>query len=134
MREFYHATCVVASNHLTALFGILNAMYQRMAPGGKDSFDVFEPIIMATIANVRKSSPEEALSGPIARGGVETVARHFAAVREFAPALLPFYAMMSLETTRLAETKGSITPEQSNALVALVRSSLTPSSESKEPS
>jgi predicted short-subunit dehydrogenase-like oxidoreductase (DUF2520 family) len=134
MRQFYHAACVVASNHLTSLFGVLDEMYRRIAPEGKDFFKVFEPIITATITNVRMSSPEEALSGTIARGGVQTVANHFAAVKEFAPALVPFYAMMSLETTRLAEKKGSITPEQSKALVALVRSALTTSSDSKEPS
>lgn len=133
MREFYHAACVVASNHLTALFGILSLMVNRMAPRGKDSLGVFFPIIMATIANVRMSSPEEALTGPIARGGVETVARHLAAIEEFAPELVPFYAMMSLETTRLARRKGSITAAQADDLERLIRSSLPPSPEPKEP-
>lgn len=120
MREFYHAACVVASNHLTTLFGVLDGMYRTLTPEGKDFLGVFFPIIMATIANVRHSSPADALTGPIARGGVETVARHLDALEHYAPEAVRFYASVSLETIRLAAATGALTAAQQEELLRLV--------------
>lgn len=119
MREFYHAACVVASNHLTTLLWIVQKMFAALKTGEKKFYPVFEPIIMATLRNVARTSPAEALSGPIARGGVETVRQHFEAMRRHAPDLVPYFVALTAETTRLAEVKGSITPEQARALYEL---------------
>ena len=119
MREFYHAACVVASNHLTTLLGILNAFYHDIAPGRRDFLDTFLPILHATIINVRSTSPSEALTGPVARGGTDTIARHFEAIKRYAPALIPYYARMTLETLRLAMEKHSLTNAQVKDLTQL---------------
>ncbi len=76
MRVFYHAACVVASNHLTALLAVLESMYAKLGDTRNGFFPVFKPIIMATLKNVESTSPADALSGPVARGGTETVAQH----------------------------------------------------------
>ena len=119
MREFYHAACVVASNHLTTLLGILDAFYRDIAPGRRDVLDTFWPILQATMTNVRSSSPSQALTGPVARGGTETIARHFEALKLHAPALIPYYARMTLETLRLAMEKRSLTNAQVRDLTQL---------------
>jgi predicted short-subunit dehydrogenase-like oxidoreductase (DUF2520 family) len=77
---------------------------------------------MATLQNTRATSPARALSGPIARGGVETVRDHLSALREYMPAQVPYFAAMSLETVRLAVVKGSIDREQAEALAHLIHS------------
>ena len=123
MRVFYHAACVVASNHLTALLSVLEVMYGRFGEVKREGFyRVFKPIVMATLNNIEATSPADALSGPIARGGIETVAQHFAAVKQFAPELIPYFAALSFETLRLAEAKGSLTAEQRQAMTRLIRS------------
>jgi predicted short-subunit dehydrogenase-like oxidoreductase (DUF2520 family) len=122
MRAFYHAACVVASNHLTTLLSILEAMFKEFGSKEKDFLPVFTPIIMATLRNVEATSPAAALSGPVARGGVETVTEHLASIKRFAPELLPYFGTLTLETLRLAETKGSITEERAAALRNLVQS------------
>ena len=121
-RELYHATCVVASNHLTVLLSIVREMYGSVRREGEPEIGAFRPIIEATIINAFATSPASALSGPVARGGVETVRKHLEAVRGFLPALLPYYARMTLETIRLAVAGGSLTPERREALEDLVRS------------
>jgi len=124
MRALYHATCVVASNHLTALLSVLEHMFERLIPGTRhgEYFRVFKPILQATMKNVERTSPAEALSGPVARGGVETVEGHLAAIRRYRPDLLSFFASMTEETLRLATEKGSVGERQVSAMRALLAS------------
>ena len=122
LRALYHAACVVASNHLTTLFWMLEQLFDRLQTREKDFFRVFKPIIMATLRNIEATSPTRALSGPVARGGVETVREHFTAVRDGAPALLAYFSTMSLETVHLALAKGSVTGRQADALIQLIQS------------
>jgi predicted short-subunit dehydrogenase-like oxidoreductase (DUF2520 family) len=132
MREFYHAACVVASSHLVTLTGILGAFYSDIAPGRRDFMDTFLPIMNATLTNVRTSSPARALTGPVARGGTETLAKHFDAIKRTAPALIPYYARMTLETVRVAMEKHTLSHAQVRDLTALVLSYLDDSFEPEE--
>jgi predicted short-subunit dehydrogenase-like oxidoreductase (DUF2520 family) len=122
MRVFYHAACVVASNHLTGLLAVLESMFGLLGLREKDFFTVFQPIIFSTLRNVKLTSPEAALSGPVARGGVETVAQHFESIKATAPELLPYFGTLTLETVKLAERKGSLTKQRALALRNLVHS------------
>lgn len=124
MRTFYHAACVVASNHVTTLLWILEQMFAALKTSEKKFYPVFEPIIMAALQNAARTSPAQSLSGPIARGGVETVSHHFEALQRFASNLVPYYGSMSAETTRLAEMKGSIDHEQARMMYNLIFSNM----------
>ena len=119
-RELYHAACVVASNHLTVLLSVLREMTGGLCREERPRLEPFRPIIEATIFNVFGTSPASALSGPVARGGVETVAKHLEAVRASLPVLLPYYTRMTLETVRLAVAKGSLTPERRDAMEKMI--------------
>lgn len=129
MRTYYHAACVLASNHLTTMLAILDSMYRTLHVKGPGSTVVFKPIVAATLANIQRSSPAKALSGPVARGGTETVARHFESLARFSPQLIPYYAQLSLETVKLALAKGSINERQARALADVIRSYMDSSSQ-----
>jgi len=122
MRSFYHAACVVASNHVTAMLSVLERMFQVLDITQTKFYPVFKPIIMATLKNIEATSPARALSGPIARGGVETVTEHFNALNTFAPEFVSYFAELSRETVRLASAKGSIDEKQRQALLNLIQS------------
>jgi predicted short-subunit dehydrogenase-like oxidoreductase (DUF2520 family) len=124
MRAFYHAACVVASNHLTTMLWILEQMFAVLKTKEKDFYPVFRPIIEATLLNVAESSPTKALTGPIARGGVETVAEHFEALQRYAPNLVSYYGSVSAETIRCAEAKGSLDREKARALYNVIFSNM----------
>jgi predicted short-subunit dehydrogenase-like oxidoreductase (DUF2520 family) len=115
-RPLYHAACVVASNHLTTLLSVLERMYGAAGMTRPAAADAFAPIMRATMANAARTSAAASLSGPIARGGVATVASHLEALRESAPELLPYFVAVSGETVRLARSRGSITAEQEQSL------------------
>ena len=119
-RAFYHAACVLASNHLATMLSILEEMFGTLKTSKKDFFPVFEPIIMATLRNIKSSSPAEALSGPVARGGVETVADHFNAIKSESPEMVPYFSRLSLESVTLAVKKGSIDMTQADTLRSLI--------------
>jgi predicted short-subunit dehydrogenase-like oxidoreductase (DUF2520 family) len=122
MREFYHAACVVASNHLTALLRVLERMYDVLGTRKVKFLPVFRPIIEATLNNVEASSPARALSGPVARGGVPTVERHLDSLVQHAPDVLSYFLAMTEETIDLARVKGSITEDQKLAMNKLIAS------------
>lgn len=124
MRAFYHAACVVAGNHLTTMLWILEQMFAALKTKEKNFYPVFRPIIEATLLNVAESSPTKALTGPIARGGVETVAEHFEALQRYAPNLVSYYGSLSAETIRCAEAKGSLDREKARALYNVIFSNM----------
>lgn len=132
MRAFYHAAAVVASNHLTTLLGVLHEMSPSFAPEGTDWMSIYFPIIMGSIGNARAATPAVALTGPIARGGVETVARHLDALGRTAPDLVPFYAAVSMETTRLATRSGALAPAQKEELLRLLEPYLSPEAQKRK--
>jgi predicted short-subunit dehydrogenase-like oxidoreductase (DUF2520 family) len=121
-RELYHATCVVASNHLNALLGVIREMASAVTGEGEPPLVPFRPIIEATLRNIFATSPGAALSGPVARGGVGTVGKHLEAVRASVPVLLPYFTRMTLETVRLAASGGSLASAPREALEELVMS------------
>jgi predicted short-subunit dehydrogenase-like oxidoreductase (DUF2520 family) len=71
-RVRYHAAACVASNHLVALLG----QVERLAAHAGVPFEAFLPLVRGTLENVAELGPTAALTGPVARGDLETVARH----------------------------------------------------------
>lgn len=75
-RAAYHAAAVVASNHLVALLG----QVARIADAAGVPVDAFWPLVETTIANVEARGAADALTGPVARGDLATVAAHLDAI------------------------------------------------------
>jgi predicted short-subunit dehydrogenase-like oxidoreductase (DUF2520 family) len=120
LRVLYHAACVAASNHLTTVLWIVQTMYEFLRVRGVKFYPMFGPIVEATLANIARTSPAAALSGPIARGGTETLAAHFKALEKNLPELIPYFAAVSLETVRLAAAKGSVDSVKEEELLRLI--------------
>jgi predicted short-subunit dehydrogenase-like oxidoreductase (DUF2520 family) len=72
LREFYHAACVAASNHLTALTWVIERMFRTFGVRKLDFFPVFRPIIETTLNNIALTSPARALAG-LLHEGIDTV-------------------------------------------------------------
>lgn len=94
-RARYHATAVVASNHLVALIG----QVERMAKSIDVPLAAFAPLLRAALENAIELGPTDALTGPVARGDLETVERHLAAL---SPADRDAYRAMAREAARLS--------------------------------
>jgi predicted short-subunit dehydrogenase-like oxidoreductase (DUF2520 family) len=94
-RAVYHAAAAVASNHLVALSG----QVERLAAAADVPFDAFGPLMRTTLDSVAELGPIAALTGPVARGDVATVAAHLAAL---APGERDTYLALAREAQRLS--------------------------------
>ena len=82
-RALYHAAAVFASNYLVALLGEAVGLLEQAGWTEKDAVGGPCAPGAGAVANVAKSGPTEALTGPIRRGDAETVQRHLIALGEW---------------------------------------------------
>ena len=97
-RVRYHAAAAVASNHLVVLL----AQVERLAAAAGVPFAAFLPLVRASVDNVESRGARRALTGPAARGDVETVSRHLDALDE---SERPLYRVLSDAARTLAFEK-----------------------------
>ena len=125
----YHLAASIASNYLTTLLAtvdeVLGSDGPRAAPRQSGEAEtvgshIFLPLIRETLDNIERSSPENALTGPVARGDVSTVRMHIDALRVSASHLLPLYAVLATETVRVAVRGRHLSPEVADEMLGLV--------------
>jgi predicted short-subunit dehydrogenase-like oxidoreductase (DUF2520 family) len=75
-KPLYHAACSLASNGLVSLEASAAALLREAGVRQKTAIAVLLPLVQGTLQNVKKFGWEKALTGPVARGDVETVRRH----------------------------------------------------------
>jgi predicted short-subunit dehydrogenase-like oxidoreductase (DUF2520 family) len=97
-RAAYHAAASIASNFLVTL----EAFAERLAAGAGADRGALVPLVRATVENWARLGPERALTGPIARGDEETVARQRAAVEDRAPELVELFDALCAATRDLS--------------------------------
>jgi predicted short-subunit dehydrogenase-like oxidoreductase (DUF2520 family) len=91
-RALYHAAAVFASNYLVAVSGAAVELFE--AAGVPDARAAMRPLQAATLDNVHRLGPHDALTGPAVRGDAGTIDRNLAAVSGAAPALVPAYVSL----------------------------------------
>lgn len=96
-RVAYHAAASIAANYLVTVEA---AAAELLATAGLDRA-VLLPLARAALENWGRLGPA-ALTGPVARGDVDTVAGHRAAVAERAPELVGLLDALVAATQRLA--------------------------------
>ena len=77
-RTLYHATAVVAANHLVALMGHV----KELAEAAGLSLEDFLPLAEQSLRDVKEVGPRDALTGPASRGDMATIDAHLAALPE----------------------------------------------------
>lgn len=109
-KPLYHAAACIVSNYLVTLVATGIAMLTRIGFTPELAGEALLPLIQGTVANLAEKSPRDALTGPIARGDVQTVAKHLAAL-ECEPAWQDLYGALGLATLQYA----SLTEESREA-------------------
>ncbi len=97
-RTAYHAAAAIASNFLVTVEGLAEAL---AATAGVPRA-TFVPLVRAAVDNWASNGAASALTGPIARGDVATVAKHRRAIQERIPDALPLFDALAEATQRLA--------------------------------
>jgi predicted short-subunit dehydrogenase-like oxidoreductase (DUF2520 family) len=107
-KSLYHASAVVASNYLVTLLNLAFELLHASGIAEQDAFKVLKPLINGTLSNIEKVGIPKALTGPIARGDVETVERHITEIGLKHTDLLALYKVLGLHTIAVATAKGTL--------------------------
>ncbi len=102
-RALYHAAASIASNFLVTR----EAAAERLARETGVTRELLVPLVRATVENWARIGAERALTGPVARGDVRTVARQRAAIEDRAPELLRLFDALVEATEDLARGQGA---------------------------
>jgi predicted short-subunit dehydrogenase-like oxidoreductase (DUF2520 family) len=116
-RTLYHAGLAHGANHLVTL--VAQAMELLSASGAEDPAATLRPLLSAALDNALADG-DAALTGPIVRGDVNTVAAHLADIAAHAPATLPSYVALARATANRAVLDGRLLPIRRAKIIALL--------------
>ena len=116
-RTLYHAGLAHGANHLVTL--VTQAMELLAAAGADNPADTLRPLLTAALDNALAQG-DDALTGPIVRGDVETVRAHLADISANAPHTLPSYVAMARATLGRVLTDGRLLPIRAAKIAALL--------------
>lgn len=102
----YHAAAVMVSNFPALLMNAGEQLFQALGLPGDDARASLLPLFAAAAENVKARPSAQALTGPLARGDVETVRQHLTALSTM-PELRAFYVALSRAAIPLARSAGT---------------------------
>lgn len=96
----YHAAAVMASNFVVTLASAAETLFANCGLTSKEAKSVTQFLMQSSFANIIAShNSEEALTGPLMRGDVETISKHLQALDD--QAIKTLYLSASLATLPL---------------------------------
>lgn len=101
-KTVYHAASVFASNYLVTVLDAALRAYQAAGIPEELARELARPLATETLDNVFRIGTEAALSGPIARGDMATVARQQEALERWDAPTGQLYRALTQATTALA--------------------------------
>ncbi len=107
-KTLYHAAAVVASNYLVTLMRLSFELLQASGVPEREAYGVLKPLISGTLNNIERVGIPDALTGPIARGDVDTVSDHLSALRQLSETAADLYTRLGQATIEIGTAKGSL--------------------------
>lgn len=120
-KPLYHASAVLACNYLCALMDASLSLAEEAGIDRETAWDALEPLVLATLRNIRDTDTAEALTGPIARGDEKTVSMHLRKLAHLSRQMNYLYRAMGDYTVELAIRKGTLSTERATAIRDLLR-------------
>ncbi|HXI34689.1 MAG TPA: Rossmann-like and DUF2520 domain-containing protein [Gemmatimonadales bacterium] len=99
-KAIYHAGAVFASNYFVVVEAVAQRLLRHAGLSDADAWAALLPLVEGTFANLSRQQPAEVLTGPVARGDVDTIARHVASLTEDDAALYRTLGRAALELAR----------------------------------
>jgi len=117
----YHAAAVIAGNYLVTIAKLATDLWQSFNIPQSQATQALLPLIRGTIHNIDTVGIPQCLTGPIARGDIETIKKHLNALQKVAPALLSTYQELGRQTIPIALAKGKINQHRAEELEAILK-------------
>jgi predicted short-subunit dehydrogenase-like oxidoreductase (DUF2520 family) len=107
----YHIAAVTLSNYLVALMKTSADLWQSFGIPQDEAVKALLPLLRGTVRNIEQVGIPGCLTGPIARGDVETVRKHMIALGDGHADKLDIYRVMGMKTLEIARAKGRVSIE-----------------------
>lgn len=120
-KAVYHAGTTLASNCLVALAEVAAQCLEQAGFQREQAIDLLGPLMTGSIQNVTRLGTTEALTGPISRGEVGTVARHLAALEGCKPIVVQAYRLLGQLIVDLARKQEQANQDTLNTIHELLR-------------
>lgn len=115
----YHAAAVMVSNYLVAIMDLGCELFVQAGLPREEAATALLPLAKGTLANIENQGIPGALTGPIERGDVTTVAGHLRVLDENG-GLRQIYSLLGARLVQLAAQKGSASREDLVAMASLL--------------
>ncbi|MGH9949740.1 MAG: Rossmann-like and DUF2520 domain-containing protein [Pyrinomonadaceae bacterium] len=100
-KPLYHAAAVMAAGHVTALFDCSLEALEGCGLDRQKGSEILYPLIASTIENLKSHSPEEAITGTLARLDLSTFQKHAVALQEVSDEILRIYLLLGERTLQI---------------------------------
>mgnify|MGYP006197824643 CR=1 FL=1 len=121
-----HLAAAIASNFTVTLQAMAAEVLAAAGIDRARGAAMLRPLVEGTWRNLAHQIPEDALTGPIARGDHGTVRDHLAALARHTPQLTPAYVALSVETVRLAVRAGRLSEDEARQLLDALHAAVEP--------
>jgi predicted short-subunit dehydrogenase-like oxidoreductase (DUF2520 family) len=120
-KVLYHTAAVTLSNYLVTLMKTAADLWQPLGIPQDEAVKALLPLLKGTVNNIERVGIPNCLTGPIARGDIETVKKHIASLEKTHPASLDTYKVLGLQTISIALAKGRLSVETAQEIEAALQ-------------
>ena len=117
----YHAGAVFASNYLVTLLNASRKLLEKAGIPKSESLGPALSLAKGTLRNIERIGIPGALSGPVERGDVGTLQKHWEEIQSRMPEFTAGYRELALKTVEVALEKGSVSGERAKVMQDLFR-------------
>lgn len=126
-RVLYHTSATTVCALLAILLNLSSELWSSFNQSSGEGLRSLLPLVYGTLKNVERHGFPSALTGPVARGDVETVASHLEVLSSRAPEFQSVYSHLTLASLPIARDKGGLGQNEENQLRELLMNSLNSS-------
>lgn len=112
-----HIAAVMVSNYTVALMHAAESLLSES--GLHEGMSMLEPLVRQTIRNIFEKGPSESLTGPVARGDLDTVSTHLKSLSGSEAESL--YRILGLQAAHLAGKSGMLNEDQVKSLKQILK-------------
>ena len=120
-KALYHASAAIACNYFYTIVKLATDLWQNFDKSTAEATQAFLPILRGSVNNIANVGLPGCLTGPIARGDLDTIHRHLDALEKKAPSIVGLYKALGMETIPIALAKGTIDENVAERLRALLK-------------
>ena len=119
-KTLYHAASVIACNYLVALQELALQTYAQAGVDRPQALAILQPIVSTTVQSIFQLDTSLALTGPIVRGDVQTVAKQINRLKDWQPNYALLYQGLGQIALQLAQKQRTLEPSSIKILQQLL--------------